>query len=409
MGQPSLPVPEEGLDEVLAAWSGRGQLLEALTAVDDEDGERRWSPTDIRRRAHRVLLASLLPALQTWPQRTDTWLDALPAEALRHIQVLPAPAAGVSWPATMRRHGWPPATFVVRARRRVADTLLVAVLRWTLETLREVRRDALAVEPSVDLAARQQLDVAIGLLEEEPLASATSHRPARHDLTAVRREGRPWAAVATVAQELMELDVSLALWARRMVAPDPELRWRLFHLAVFGVLLRRLRETGAACISCRPLSAAAPAPAYDVRYDDGTRWDLWFEAGGLWSYYARWSPYMAATTNLPGANQPLNGDIVLVDPDRGALIIECKFSASASTVGRGGVPQLMAYMVESRTSVAPTVHGYVVAPSGVPGARTTVDAHTGRLGVTDPDQLGDVLVDFLGHVAAGAASIEEHR
>jgi len=403
MLQPSLPVPEEGLDEVLAAWSGRGQLLEALAAVGDGDTGRRWSSTDIRRRAHRVLLAALVPTLETWPHRTDTWLDALPAESLRSIQVLAAPAAGVSWPATMRARGWPPEAFVVRTRRRVADTLLVSVLRWTLETLSDIRRDALAVEPSVDLAARRQLDVALRLLDEEPLSSAVPHRPDRHDLTAVRREGRPWAAVATVAQDLRELDASLALWAKRMVAPDPELRWRLFHLGVFGVLLRRLRESGAVCISRRPLSAAAPAPAYDVRCTDGTRWDLWFEAGGLWSYYDRWSPYMAATTNLPGANQPLEGDIVLVDPDRGALIIECKFSASPGTVGRGGVPQLMAYMVESRTSVAPTVHGYVVAPSGVPGARTTVDAHTGRLGVTDPEQLGGVLADFLTHVAAGAA------
>jgi hypothetical protein len=399
-----LPIPQEGLDEVLSAWSGRGQLLDALASVADDEGNRAWSAADVRRRAHRVLLAALVPLLEHWPQGASTWLDALPAESVRATHVAPAPAAGVSWPATRRLGSWPPGAFIIRTRHRVADTLLVSVMRWTLEVLAQVRRDATAVEPSVDAQVRRQLDVALALLDAEPILSASPLVPDRHDLTSVRREGRPWSAVAGVCELLVDLDTSLPLWAARMVAPDPDLRWRLFHLGVFGLLLRRLTDRGALCISLRPLSASAPAPAYEVLGQSGDRWHLWFEAGGLWSYYDRESPYLAATAGLAAVTQPLEPDVILIAPGRGAFIIECKYSSGASTVGRVGVPQAMAYLVESRTALAPVVHGYVVSPTGTAAARTTVETHPGRIGVMTPEAVGEALDDFLGHVAPATAS-----
>ncbi len=59
-----LSIPEAGLDEVLRAWSGQGQLWEALgVIVDDDLVEVSWSAKDVRRRAHRVLFAELADVL----------------------------------------------------------------------------------------------------------------------------------------------------------------------------------------------------------------------------------------------------------------------------------------------------------------------------------------------------------
>jgi len=387
----------------LAAWSGRGQLLDALAAVADDGGKREWSAADIRRRAHRILIAAMAPAVASWPERATTWLDALPAESLRSVEDAPAPRAGVMWAATRRAGRWPPESFVIRHRHRVADTLLVSVLRWVLTRVEEARRDALSIEPYVDAAISTQLDVALGLLDEEPLLSANAIRPDRHDLLTVRREGRPWVGVAEVGEMLLDLEGSLSLWAARMIYPDPELRWRLFHLGVFGTLLSELRARGCECTSRRPLSASGPAPAYEVVMPDGTTWDLWFEAGGIWSRYKRQSPYMATTAGLPGASQPLEPDILLVRPDCGVFVVECKYSASASTVGRGGVPQVMAYAVEAKTTLAEVVRGAVVSPTGRTTAPTTVQTSVGLIGVMAPEDLGGWLDDFFVQAGAPAA------
>ena len=55
------PIPQAGLDTVLRAWSGQGQLWEGLSAVAGELAERDWKAKDIRRRANRVLLSLLIP------------------------------------------------------------------------------------------------------------------------------------------------------------------------------------------------------------------------------------------------------------------------------------------------------------------------------------------------------------
>src|SRR5690348_8898150 len=78
----TLPLPEAGLGLVLSAWSGPGQLLEALAAIPSEDPiERLWSARDVRRRANRVLFADLLPLVERLPRTLRRWHDALPAES----------------------------------------------------------------------------------------------------------------------------------------------------------------------------------------------------------------------------------------------------------------------------------------------------------------------------------------
>src|SRR3954462_8334186 len=103
-------IPAGGLAEALEGWSSKGELWAGLAAVP---AERDWTWRDSERRAMRVLLAELLPALVRWPAMELTWVEALPAVTHRTRDVAPHLGAGVSWPQT-RLHGWPPREFVRR-------------------------------------------------------------------------------------------------------------------------------------------------------------------------------------------------------------------------------------------------------------------------------------------------------
>ncbi len=259
-------MPQDGLREVLSAWSGRGDLLATLAAsLSDDLAERTWTALSVRRRAHRVLLQSLTPALRRWPRTQYAWLDALPAETVHRRERSPSVIAGVDWVATRIRAGWPPSAFEVRTRERTPHTLLLSTLRWTLDRLAEVRDDALQVEPSVVAAVMPQLGIGLSLLEQEPIASVIGERPAFEDLRAVSREGRPWNVVAAVATEDLAVETSPELWAMRLVAPDPDLRPTLFHLGVLGTLLLSARELGGSLIARTPLTGISSRPAYTIQ------------------------------------------------------------------------------------------------------------------------------------------------
>ncbi len=375
---PSLPIPVEGLHEVLKAWSGQGRLWAALALVDDEElSERQWSERDVRRRAHRVLFARLEPRLAEWPASLQPWLEALPAESTRTRIVDNAPGAGVSWPDSAVRFGWPPSQFAIRQRSRIPDTLMLGVLRWTIETLAGVWKDAIAVEPTVDSEVRHQLTAALSLMDLDILALAASDRPSLAEIRAVRREGYPWTAVASVATELAAADGSLEELALVSVLPSPELAWRLFHLSVLGTLLRAARDAGCQIDSLRPLTATSIGPAYRLADTGGRKWDLWFEAAGACGHYGRSSIYGQMTSLLPGA-RPIGADLLLLLPDQVALVVECKYSADSSVVGRNGFMQAAGYSLEMRAGLAPRVTTVVIAPEGVVSRGTQVETVAGH-------------------------------
>jgi hypothetical protein len=306
----------------------------------------------------------------------------------------PTPASGVDWVSTRITHGWPPPTFEIRGRHRTPHTLLLSTLRWTFERLSEVRADTQRIEPSVVSVVQSQLNAALTLLEEEPLLSATPDRPSFEDLRAVAREGRPWNMVATVATELVSVETSPEVWATRLLEPDPDLRPTLFHLGVLGSLLRATVALGGRVMSLTPLTGAARRPNYLIEDPSGDRWELWYEAGGLWSRYGHESPYVAATAGLGENAAPLKPDLLLVRPDEAALVLECKYSDRIGTVGRAGVTQAMAYGLELRSRVVPRVESYVVAPEGVVEVPTQVTTTMGELGVIAPGHLEDALHSF---------------
>jgi hypothetical protein len=395
-----LSIPERGLEETLRAWSGKGQLWEALAAAEDgELAERRWTARDVERRANRILFADLVPLLSAWPANMRSWVEALPVESVRERVVTPAPTSGTSWRET-RLLGWPPRSFVGHTRSRIADTLLVTTLRWTLDELTVIRADAVSVEPTLDQPVRSQMDVVTTLLGEEPVASADGIEPARSDIAALRSEGRPWNTVASVAELLRTLnEASLQDLARRLVMPDDDLRWRLFHLGVLGELLLALRRSGCTVESLRPLSSASTTgPSYRVWDDRGRRWDLWFEAAGVWSLsggYGRRSPYTEAAAGVVGGNQPLGADLMLIRPFEQALVVECKYSADTGVVARGGYEQALAYATEARTRLVPEVTAVVVGPEEVVHEPNFVDTFVGEVGVVPPRILRSVLLSVL--------------
>lgn len=377
-------IPRRGLDETLRAWSGQGQLWDGLAAPHDPVAERRWTPDDIRRRAYRILFDRLAPTFAVWPARRRTWIDALPAVSTRERQLAGYPVAGTSWPAT-RRLGWPPRMFSTRPRQRVPNTLLSTVARWTFDELAPVAAAAAEPATALQVRARDRVEVALGLLEVEPMASAMPLAPTRTDLSALVAEGPPWRSLAPIAGALRELrnPASLADLALGLVAPDSELAWRLFHLAVLGEILQALRTAGAFAVSLRPLGDSTPGPAFSVQDAVGRTWDLWFEAAGAWKYYGRSEPYPAAAAGVPGAGGALGTDLMLIRIDERALLFECKYSWRPAVVARDGYEQALAYAAES-FELAPELTAVVVGPEDVvraPGWATTV---AGTLGIVPP-------------------------
>jgi len=388
------PIPSEGLGEVLRAWTGRGQLLKALALVQDEGLERQWARRDIERRANRVLYEEILPLLNRWPKSAREWLDVIPAESLKQRMLTTSPASA-SWTET-RRLGWPPRVYVSKSRRRIADTMLISLLKWTVEAVVRLREDATVVDPNLMSHHKVQVDQAASVLTVDPIVFAQAEVPTRVDLVAAASEGRPWPAVVAVARRLKELDDErLEVLAERLLKAD--LDWRLFHLGVLGLVLAALREAKLKVMSLRPLAGAAAGPAYRVTTGEGIDWDLWFEGAGAWKHYGVDPPYRVAVSGLSGTSGSLGPDLLLILKGVAALIVECKYPRdwSSEYVGRQGYSQVAAYAVDTRAVLAPVVEAVVVGPEGVVSAASHSDTLVGRLGVAPPSGLGEKVLGFM--------------
>jgi hypothetical protein len=386
---PAIPWP--GLLTVLGSYSGKGQLFATLGALHGTDDS--WSPLAVRRRARRILFEQVLPVLVHWPTTPAAWLDALPAQTTRHRQLSPSPAGRVDWAAT-RRMGWPPDLFATTRSNRLADAVLTTTLAWTVRRLLDVRADAVVVVPDLAKPAARQLDAARTALHVPPVAQAEPIRPGRPELAAVHSAGRPWSVLARVAELLAVEDTALDKLARLLLLPDDDLRWRLFHLGCLGTILTALRNCNCTIRSRRPLGIGT-GPAYTVTTPHDGEWDLWFESAGIWTHYGIPAPYVEATRGLPGAGQPLGADIALIRRHHDALVIECKYSADPTYVGRDGYHQAATYLTEIRTKLTPRASAIVVGPEGVVTAPATTITACGSISVVPPGALMGLLP--LGH------------
>lgn len=361
-------VPEDGLQEVLRGWSSRAQLYAALAGIEDDWAEVRWSPLEIQQRANRVLFAELVERLNNWPRKTTDWTDALPASSRRVRRTSLNPDPGTDWVTSAVRHGWPPDGFVVNERSRVPDQVMATTLRWTIDQIEKIRKDALRVEKeSLKNAARQEIEALLSVGRQPPLQSSVGARPTRQDISALRRSGAPWTQLAVVAEFLADVDRSdLMDFARRHLLPDDDVRWRLFHLGTLGVLLKSLREKGWTLTSERPLSGtSSKGPCYIATSPDGEAWDIWFEASGMWEYYGISSPYLDLMAGVfEKSADPVGADLAIIQEGVAAHLFECKFGG-AGEVRRKGYHQVTTYVTEAVEQLVPRAQGFVVGPDNV--------------------------------------------
>lgn len=386
-----LPVPEAGLDHVLRAWVGRGQLVKVLNQLAGDELPRDWRPEDTQLRADLMLFLDLVPLLEPLPRSVRQWSDLLPAQSRRRQAVADTPSGATSWVDTRRRYGWPPSAFVVRHRDRVAHELLSSVLAWVGGEVLRLARRASSIDATASEGVSLQLDSLarvfdIGLVE--PGAGA----PRPSELAAVEREGAVWRRLVDVARRLRA--ASAPELAAELLLPVPELRPTLFQLGVLGELLLAVQSAGASIVSTSPLSFVTGREQFHVAYA-GRVWHLWMEAGGAWQRYGASSLYRSLTTGLRAQTRPLAPDLMLILPGEAAFVIECKYSANADYVGRTGLAQTLLYMTDVGASMAASVEGVVVAPDGITGDITSESTPAGRLGIGSSMAVAARAVEFM--------------
>ncbi len=215
--------------------------------------------------------------------------------------------------------------------------------------------------------------------------------PQRPEIVALRHEGRPWFAIAGVAEEFLAIEESLRDLAWKLILPDDEIRWRLFHLAVLGVLLTELRLLGCSVLSRRPLGGISSGPNYSIIDPSGFAWDLWFESASVLTYEGEDSPFSEAAKGVPGAGRSLGADILLIQPGSKALVLECKYSANPDTVARGGYLQASTYAMELHSRLGVEVTALVVGPASVVKSVNYTNTCLGRIGIGPPAAIRDAV------------------
>jgi hypothetical protein len=178
--------------------------------------------------------------------------------------------------------------------------------------------------------------------------------------------------------------------ARTLLAPDDELRWRLFHLAVLGEVIAVFKDIGATLRSLAPLGEgeSSSGPSFTATLPDGELWEIWFEAAGIWRHLETPQPYRAVRNALETPSLPLGADLLIVDGSgsRG-LFVECKFSGNSTVVGRDGYHQATTYLLEAAGRLLPSVVSVVVGPSNMITGPELMKLGQGYVGFARPQDL----------------------
>lgn len=386
-----LALPRRGLDELLRGWTSDGQVFEALGAIAEDESNVDWSPADVRRRAHRILLDRLQEDIRRLPSSASRWREHLPVTVISARVVSQRPVQAMDWAATARRSVWPPNSFVGNPRSKARDVTTLQVLAWTSRKLAEVRRETASSAPLL-IASVDEPIAALGELMGSDLAGTEDVRPDRLDVRTLSTAGAPWTTLAKVAEQLLAAETDLEFLAYQLIKPAADLEWRLFHLSVFGEVLAALRGYGGRVRWVAPLSASTTSgPQFEI-YFGTQRWDLWFEASAALSYYRSRSPYVQATAGVPGSQQSIGADVMLCLPDSRVLTLECKWSANRTYVGRDGYHQASSYLIEARAGVASDAWSYTVGPDEIVARPTAARLFW-------PGGVAEVGVCAIGHIA----------
>ncbi|WP_410664415.1 hypothetical protein [Amycolatopsis sp. lyj-84] len=356
-----LSFPEDGLVELFRSWSGKGELYAGLAAVLSEDAFE-WTEKDVERRAHLILFEQCRPLIEQLPENLQDWLNVLPVATQAETVRSRSPRGAINW-ANTRRQGWPPTEFSGRVRRRGVDDELLSTLRWTVERLIEVHLHAKEMRPTIGKRVQGQLATLEDLVARPELQGAESEPPDLLMVEGIRRAGPLWRVVGGLSDLLRQEETTdLAQLAAELLAPDDDLRWRLFHLCVLGTMLGVLRDLKCRPVSRRPLAGRSHGPAFRVEVPGAAGWDLWFEAAEIWSSTKKTEPYVEATCGLVRRGYVRGADLFLIDHvNKRGVVIECKYTDRGAYL-RSGYDQALAYLVEARTLLIDEGEAFVVAP-----------------------------------------------
>lgn len=398
-----LAVPLEGIETILSGWSGKGSLYEAMAAVSGDDTmERAWTDQDIRSRADRILVEHVRADIVKWPRSVDEWLPHLPVTSRAEELVSSTPRGRVDWRETSRRFGWPARSYVTRRRHREIADVTMTTLAWTVERLEAVVRQARTgrMLPEIEPALDEPLMAARDALSLTQIPETLPH-PDRHDLDALLTSGRPWSYVEAVTSKIVRSETDLLWFAEQMLSPDPDLRWRLFHLAALGHLLSALRKHQARISWRAPMGAGSSGPNFVARLPDGTNVEVWFETSGANRHYggAKAGLYSKTVTPIHGAERGIGADLGVFIPSRKhALLFEVKFSWYGPYISRNGFHQAAAYVLDAGDHWE-RVWSYILGPEErVCGtSRVSVPPSQGdaALGATSISGLDALISDFL--------------
>lgn len=394
-----LVLPRSGLNELLRGWTGDGKLINALAAVADDNS---WTASDIRRRARIVALAQMGPDIQQLPTTVKQWGDILPQMSRFERLVSGSVRGGVRWAETARRFGWPPTEYVTRNQRRVPDELALTTLAWISQELNTFLEDAGLAAPALRQSQSAQAAALATAVSE--LGGVAPIRPDRTDLLSLRASGAPWPVVTRIASAIHRCNTNPSHLAYELLAPDPLMQSRLFHLCVFGELLRTLRLRQMRISWRSPIGGMRPGPRAVARDESGTTWDIWFEAAGARSHYLLpRAAYSDAVSGISGAGFPIGVDVALVSPTRAALLLECKWSSNISYVARDGFHQAVSYAFDARHGMAEQVWSFIVGPEEIVPTTSVSEAFLEASDVVVGSTAVPLLAEVVGEFLAAAA------
>jgi hypothetical protein len=110
-----------------------------------------------------------------------------------------------------------------------------------------------------------------------------------------------------------------------------------------------------------------------------------------WTHYGVSAPYPRAVRGVTGTGGPLGCDIGLLRIGDRGVVMECKYSADPTYVGRTGYEQTLAYMAEALTGLAESVSGIVVGVPELIAATGETNTFVGNVRVANTNGLAGAL------------------
>lgn len=396
----SITLPNFDIRNILRGYSSDGPLYEALASVhDDNDDKISWSPADLRRRAHRVLLENLKEEIIGYPSTVAKWKEYLPISTTTDRFIHSSPKDSIDWSETYRRYGWLPQRYVGRTRQRSTDEVSITTLVWVSDRLSGCLADIELLSPHLVSHLREPIKT-MNKLVTQTLPTTEPVPPDRLVLQALASSGYPWRNLSKAAALLLRAQQDPEYLAFALLKPEAQIEWRLFHLATFGSVVEALRLSGFRIEWRAPIGGIRPGPQINAVSPEGTSWDLWFEAAGVRTFYSvNSSTYHSTVASIKGVGAPIGADVVLINQGKRALVLECKWSPNPQYVGRDGYHQVASYALDALNGLVSEVWAFIVGPAEIIPYPTVATEAWGSipvvLGATSTTSLSLAIKAFL--------------